>query len=177
MEKQAYSQNFQRVSLKINIILGRIVPLVEIPTIGVNIVKEPITIKDDKENDRNAILLLWDVAGQIQFQMLHKPYFNGSNGMLIVFDTTRLKTFENVKNWYETTQKHGLGAIPRIVIGNKIDLEDERKVTSEMATRLSHEIGAPFFETSAKEGENVKLVFEEITRRILKAQTKSLKFF
>ena len=91
-----------------------------IPTVGVNIVKEPLTISvEGTKVDVN--LMMWDVAGQPQFYMLHKPYFNGADGVMLVFDITRTSTFSNINNWWNTAVKHGLSGVPRILIGNKSD--------------------------------------------------------
>ena len=129
-----------------------------LPTVGVNIVKETLELNDDVKIN----LLIWDLAGQPQFYMLHRPYFNGADGMMLVFDITRSSTFSNVNNWYNTAVKYGLSGIPRILIGNKIDLEDERKIILPMAEHLSEKLNAPYFETSALTGENVKNVFHKI---------------
>ena len=55
-----------------------------IPTVGVNIVKHVVNIQEDG-NDISINLLFWDIAGQPQFYMLHKPYFNGADGIILVF--------------------------------------------------------------------------------------------
>jgi len=136
-----------------------------LPTVGVNIVKEAISFVEDS-NEILVNLMIWDVAGQPQFYMLHKPYFNGADGMIFVFDITRSSTFSNVKNWYNTTVKFGLSGIPKILIGNKIDLKDERKIIQPHATHLSEELNSRYFETSAKTGENVKDIFESIARKV-----------
>ena len=142
-----------------------------IPTVGVNIVKEVIQIKANN-NDILVNLMLWDVAGQPQFYMLHKPYFNGADGMLLVFDITRSSTFSNIKNWYNTTVKYGLSGIPRILVGNKTDLKDERKIVQPHVAHLSDELSAAYFETSAKTGINVKLIFEDIARKVYLSKMK-----
>ncbi len=132
-----------------------------IPTVGVNITKEQVTLE---ENGQKVLinLMLWDVAGQPQFYMLHKPYFNGADGMMLVFDITRSSTFSNVNNWYSTAVKHGLSGIPRVLIGNKLDLKEERKIIRPMAVHLSEKLNAPYFETSALNGENVETIFSKI---------------
>jgi small GTP-binding protein len=132
-----------------------------IPTVGVNITKEEVKLNDNGQ-DVLINLMLWDVAGQPQFYMLHKPYFNGADGMMLVFDITRSSTFSNVNNWYNTAVKHGLSGIPRVLIGNKIDLKDERKIIRPMATHLAEKLSSPYFETSALTGENVDLIFNKI---------------
>ena len=136
-----------------------------LPTVGVNIVKEPITI--EKKN-ATINLMFWDVAGQPQFYMLHRPYFNGADAAILVFDITRSSTFSNVNNWWQTCIKYGLSGIPRILIGNKIDLEEERKIILPMAEHLSEKLNAPYFETSALTGENVKMIFQKIGELVYK---------
>ncbi len=141
-----------------------------IPTVGVNITKEPITTKDDMGKDITVNLMIWDIAGQPQFYMLHRPYFNGADGMMLVYDITRSSSFSNINNWWSTSIKYGLSAIPRILIGNKIDLKDDRKIILPMAEHLSEKINAPFFETSAVTGENVKLIFQKIAELALRSK-------
>jgi small GTP-binding protein len=141
-----------------------------VPTVGVNITKEPVNIKDDMGRDIKVNLMVWDIAGQPQFYMLHRPYFNGADGMMLVYDITRSSSFSNINNWYSTAVKYGLSSIPRILIGNKIDLKDERKIIQPMADHLSEKINAPLFETSALTGENVKLIFQKIAALTLNAK-------
>ncbi len=133
-----------------------------VPTVGVNITKEKVIVKNDMGKDTNVSLMIWDVAGQPQFYMLHRPYFNGADGMMLIYDVTRSSSFSNVNNWYSTAVKYGLSGIPRILIGNKIDLKDEKKIILPMAEHLSQKLNAPFFESSALTGENVSEIFHKI---------------
>jgi small GTP-binding protein len=133
-----------------------------VPTVGVNITKQKVTVKNDMGKDTDIYLMIWDVAGQPQFYMLHRPYFNGADGMMLVYDVTRSSSFSNVNNWYSTSVKYGLSGIPRVLIGNKIDLKDEKKIILPMAEHLSQKLNAPFFETSALTGENVSEMFLKI---------------
>ncbi len=135
-----------------------------LPTVGVNILKEIINLEEQSVVN----LMFWDVAGQPQFYMLHRPYFNGADAMLLVFDITRSSTFSNINNWYSTAVKYGLSGIPRLLIGNKIDLKDDRKIIMPMAEHLSEKLNAPYFETSALTGDNVKLIFHKIAELVYK---------
>lgn len=105
--------------------------------------------------------------------MLHKPYFNGADGMILVFDVTRSSTFSNVKNWYNTIVKYGLSGIPRLLIGNKTDLKDDRKIILPMANHLSEELNAPYFETSALSGDGVNDIFDKIANLVFIYRTKT----
>jgi small GTP-binding protein len=138
-----------------------------IATVGVNITKEKIKVKNEVGKEMEVSLMIWDIAGQPQFYMLHRPYFNGADGMILVYDVTRSSSFSNVNNWYSTSVKHGLSGIPRILIGNKVDLKDEKKIILPMAEHLSQKLNAPFFETSALTGENVSNIFHKIAELTL----------
>jgi len=138
-----------------------------LPTVGVSILKETIELED---KGATINLMFWDIAGQPQFYMLHRPYFNGADGILLVFDITRSSTFSNVNNWYSSAVKYGLSGVPRILIGNKKDLEEERKIILPMAEHLSEKLNAPFFQTSALTGENVKIVFQKIAELVYKSK-------
>jgi len=142
-----------------------------LPTVGVNIVKEQVVVED---NGKEVLvnLMLWDIAGQPQFYMLHRPYFNGADGIMLVFDITRSSTFSNVNNWFSTSVKFGLSGVPRILVGNKIDLKDERKIIQPMATHLSEKLNADYYETSAKEGANVKMIFQKMANLVYHSKTK-----
>ena len=138
-----------------------------LPTVGVSIVKEEIEL--EKESAKIS-LMFWDIAGQPQFYMLHRPYFNGADGVLLVFDMTRSSTFSNINNWWSTCIKYGLSGVPRILIGNKVDLKDERKIILPMAEHLSEKLSAPYYETSALTGETVKEVFHKIAELVYKSK-------
>lgn len=129
-----------------------------IPTVGVNILKEQIEVDGKTVN-----LMLWDIAGQPQFYLLHKVYYNGANGVILMFDLTNSPSFTNVNNWYNELIKYGLEEVPIIMCGNKSDLKGERKIISPMAHSKMEQLGIPaYFETSAKEGTNVKEAFNKI---------------
>ena len=132
-------------------------------TTGVSILKG--TTKLSKYNV-TVNLVFWNIAGQHQFQMLYRPYFNGAEGILLVFDITRTSTFSNINNWFNNSVKYGLSGVPKILIGNKVDLKDERKIILPMAEHLSEKLNAPYFETSALTGENVLEVSEKIAELI-----------
>ena len=76
-----------------------------LPTVGVSLLKESIELK---AYNATVNLMFWDIAGQSRFYMLHRPYFNGADGMLLVFDITRSSTFSNIDIWYSVAVKYGL---------------------------------------------------------------------
>jgi len=136
-----------------------------LPTVGVSILKESIELKD---YNVTVNLMFWDIAGQPQFYMLHRTYFTNADGMLLVFDITRSSTFSNINNWYNQAVKYGLSGIPRILVGNKANLTEERKIILPMAEYLAEKLNAPYYETSTLTGENVKLVFKKMAELMYK---------
>ena len=142
-----------------------------LPTVGVSILKVPIELE---EHDVIVNLMFWDIAGQPQFYMLHRPYYNGADGIILVYDVTRSSTFSNINNWYSSAVKYGLSGVPRILIGNKVHLKEERKIILPMAEHLSEKLGAPYYETSTLTGQNVKEVFHKIAEMVYSSKKKFL---
>ncbi len=133
-----------------------------IPTVGVNILKEQLTVSDDEGNDVIVNLMFWDIAGQPQFYMLHRPYFNGADGLMLVYDITCLRSFLNINKWYNSVIRYGLSGIPRILVGNIKYLIYQREVPRSKAKLLSKKLNTPFFETSVLTGRGIKDIFQKI---------------
>ena len=75
---------------------------------------------------------IWDTAGQERFKTLTQSFYKKADGVIISYDVTDESTFENVRNWVESLNTHAQKHIARILVGNKIDLVNDRKVTKEM---------------------------------------------
>ena len=135
-------------------------------TLGVNIVKKDINLEEANIFVR---LLLWDIAGQKSYEQSRHKYYEGCSGALLVFDITRIHTFNNIKNkWYDDFSQYVKGDIPYILIGNKNDLINARMVKEEDALELSKELSAiELIETSAKNGINVERAFISLVREVL----------
>ncbi|MHA1848970.1 MAG: GTP-binding protein [Promethearchaeota archaeon] len=113
-------------------------------------------------------LQLWDLAGQPHFKAVRYPFYNGSSGIIYVFDVTRRETLENLRGWRKEVLKQVPEDTPAVLLANKIDLKDDRVVTTEEGEELAREFGvAGYFETSAKSGVNVNTSFQTLARAIL----------
>jgi len=137
------------------------------PTLGVNIVSKYISLEEFNFRIR---LLLWDIAGQEKYELTRQSFFQGCVGAFLVYDITRYSTFEQIASkWLKDFKRFSKHEGTYILIGNKLDLKDSVKVSSEEGKALSQEIqAAEFIETSAKYGENVEKAFKKLVLYILK---------
>ncbi|KKL79407.1 hypothetical protein LCGC14_2015140, partial [marine sediment metagenome] len=120
-----------------------------------------------EELDTSVRFMIWDLAGQNQFQRLWTDYLTDSRAGIIVFDVTNRETFESVKKWYDIITKVALPDITLILVGNKVDLNDSRVISTEQAVKLAKDLSIYYMETSAKTNENIKEVFEWIALQII----------
>ena len=128
-----------------------------------------LSMKTVKNPKGEYILSLWDIAGNEQFDSLRSSYLDGANGAVLVYDATRLETFNNIFYWYEICTEIA-GYIPIVLVGNKMDLVDEIEVDREKVRKLLPVLEtSDVFETSAKTGYEVKTVFEKIFGKIYEA--------
>jgi small GTP-binding protein len=115
-------------------------------------------------------LQLWDLAGQPHFSFVRPTFYRGSTGLIFVYDVTNRDSFLNIKEWIQESRQY-VKDLPFLIVGNKIDLIDERVVSKREGENFAQEIGAlVFFETSAKTGENLATMFGKITNDILEHQ-------
>jgi len=112
-------------------------------------------------------LQIWDTAGQERYRVVTKNYFNTSDGFLIIYDITNRESFLNINNWIEQINTLVGGNIKCIIFGNKNDLKEMRKVSIKEGEEMAKKYKCNFFETSAKEGNNLEEGFYNITKDVL----------
>jgi len=133
-----------------------------ISTMGVN-----ITIKDITSDENYIQLMLWDIGGSEKWMNVRNMFYKGTNGIILVYDVTRPATFLNVTHYLQDMEETIQKKVPFILIGNKVDLEDIRKITTKNAEELMKTSNAvAYFETSAKTGDNVESAFQLIAEAV-----------
>ncbi|KAG7558239.1 hypothetical protein FFLO_02802 [Filobasidium floriforme] len=111
-------------------------------------------------------LQIWDTAGQERFRTITTAYYRGAMGILLVYDVTDEKSFNNIRTWHANIEQHASEGVNKILIGNKCDWDEKRAVTLEQGRQLADEFGLRFLETSAKDNEGVEEAFFTLARDI-----------
>ena len=130
-------------------------------TVGVELGTKFLKIKGT-----GAKVQIWDTAGQERYRSITSSYYKGSHGCFIVYDITNEISFDNVEKWYEQAQKEASKDVSVILVGNKCDLENERKVPKEKGEEKAKSFNCPFFETSALSKVNIDDIFNEMVNNI-----------
>lgn len=115
-----------------------------------------------------------DTAGQERFRTITTAYYRGAMGIMLVYDVTNDKSFENIKNWIRNIEENASADVEKMLLGNKCELTDKRQVTKERGEQLAVEYGIKFMETSAKSSINVEEAFYTLARDIKAKMEKKL---
>nr|CAD7455596.1 unnamed protein product [Timema tahoe] len=111
-------------------------------------------------------LMLWDTAGQEEFDAITKAYYRGAQACVLAFSTTDRDSFEAAHSWKMKVEDE-CGEIPTVLVQNKIDLLDQSVVDPEEADLLARALGCRLLRTSVKEDVNVNAVFHHLAARCL----------
>lgn len=143
------------------------------PTIGVD-----ISIAACNVEGKTINLQIWDTAGQERFHALGDAFYRNTDACLLVYDITNIQSFKFLDHWLNEIKKHvnipnpdkdegsnGRRQFPLLVVGNKIDKEDERKVSFAEAEKYAESHNCMAFEVSAKTGENIPQVFQKVAEK------------
>ncbi|XP_046914170.2 ras-related protein Ral-A [Dermatophagoides farinae] len=116
-----------------------------------------------------------DTAGQEDYAAIRDNYFRSGEGFMCVFSITEHESFTAIADFREQILRvKGDGNIPMILVGNKADLVNDRKVKYEEAQMLSTQWSVPYIETSAKLYTNVDECFDQLLRSIHQSKEQSM---
>ena len=160
-----------------------------ISTIGIDFKIKTIELRGKKIK-----LQIWDTAGQERFHTITTSYYRyrnqnslsysfyvnlikmvffsrGAMGIMLVYDITNSKSFDNIAKWLRNIQEHANEDVEKMILGNKCDMEDKRVIPKERGEMIAKENGIRFLETSAKTNVNIEKAFMELSEAILDKTT------
>ena len=156
-------------------------------TIGINFHSINLKVRN-KENpdeiiDKTIANSIFDFGGQDRFKPLIPKFIGGANGALLVFDVSKPSTLDQLNFWYEQLTHHADGhKIPKILVGSKIDLIEEKNKTSikensQITDFIKKKALDGFFITSSLNNYNVVEVFKALNNLLLKKIRKPYEVF
>lgn len=96
-----------------------------ISTIGID-----FKIRTIELDGKKIKLQIWDTAGQERFRTITTAYYRGAMGIMLVYDITQEKSFENIKNWIRNIEENASADVEKMLLGNKCELNEKRQVGS-----------------------------------------------
>ena len=132
-------------------------------TIGVEFGAKNLDIDNKKYR-----LQIWDTAGQENYRSITRAYYKNSVCAILVYDITNRDSFEHISSWVEDCLAQSPKTVFMVLVGNKSDLSEKRKVSIEEGQQMAKNNNMIFFEASAKTGDNVDKIFEESAKEINK---------
>jgi small GTP-binding protein len=135
-------------------------------TIGVDFEVKSLSVDEQKVK-----LQIWDFGGEERFRFLLPTYVRGARGGLFLYDITNYSSIAHIDDWLSVIKKEirADDLFPIIVVGGKVDLVENREVSSADGIKIARSRNVDgFIETSSKTGENVEKTFEALTRLMLK---------
>ena len=133
------------------------------PSIGVQFIAKNVVIENTTFR-----LQIWDTAGQESFRSMIRIYYKNSSCAFIVYDITEKESYNHIESWITECKKIAPETTLLVLIGNKNDLNENREVSYDEGLKMAEKFKMLFFETSAKNGENIEKIFKESVECIFK---------
>ncbi|KAF3430435.1 hypothetical protein E2986_01196 [Frieseomelitta varia] len=114
-----------------------------------------------------ALLDILDTAGQVEFTAMRDQYMRCGEGFMICYSVTDRRSFQEALEYRKLiTRVRANEDIPLVLVGNKFDLQRQRKVSTEEGKALAEQLGCPFYETSAALRQFIDDAFYSLVRQI-----------
>jgi len=130
-------------------------------TIGVDFLERKIEL-----NGEQLRLMIWDTAGQEEFDAMTRTYYRDAVACVVAFSTTDRDSFEAVEKWIGKVEAE-CSSIPMVLVQNKVDLIDKAVMTNDEAVALADKIKLKFYRTSVQENYQVDDVFKYLAEKYL----------
>ena len=139
------------------------------PTIGAAFSTSNIEVDDKKVKFE-----IWDTAGQERYRSLAPMYYRGAKFAVVVYDITSKSSFVGAKSWVEEIKNNCGDKCIIILVGNKLDLKNRRKVDIKEVKEYADDINILYMEASAKTGDNIQNIFYTLVKELPKDNLESI---
>ena len=123
-------------------------------------------------DDHSIKMQIWDTAGHEKFRTITTSYYKSAQAIIILYDITQKSSFEHIRNWITEIDKFGKQGVLKVIVGNKLDLENNRKIKKEDAENLALKYGVKLWEVSAKDNTNIEEMFVDTIKTLLERNSK-----
>ncbi|GMT19567.1 hypothetical protein PFISCL1PPCAC_10864, partial [Pristionchus fissidentatus] len=131
-------------------------------TIGVDFMIKTVNVDDDKIK-----LQIWDTAGQERFRSITQSYYRSAHAIVLVYDVACQPSFDCLPEWLSEIETYANRRVLKILVGNKVDKDDEREIPERIGREFSEMNSFDYFlETSALDATNVDALFEQVATRL-----------
>lgn len=127
------------------------------PTLGASYLSKIVSY-----NNQDVRLQIWDTAGQERYKGMAPMYFRGAHVALVVYSVTDQVSFDALDTWIDSLKENAEPDTILFLVGNKIDMENERVISTEVGSEKARSIGAEFYEVSAKTSDGIEDLFNAI---------------
>jgi len=134
-------------------------------------------VKELVADGEKVSLQIWDTAGQERFRNLTASFYRGFHGVMIVFNLADPEGLQKAEAWYKEIQPYVIKKPAMVLVGNKSDLTDQRKVNRPDAEALAKRLGMVYFEASAKTNDQVPQTFERMAIEIMRIRENRIPSF
>ena len=139
-------------------------------TVGIDLRLKKIEL----ENGKKVNVKFYDTSGQERYRSLSANFIKRADGIILMYDITNRESFDTISKWWEDIRDYKERDFPVILVGNKCDLEDERKVKKEEGESMAKKYKVKFYEASNKDGTNVEESSRELINIILNRMTNDI---
>mmetsp|Transcript_2059 Transcript_2059/g.3844 ORF Transcript_2059/g.3844 Transcript_2059/m.3844 type:complete len:252 (-) Transcript_2059:101-856(-) len=133
-------------------------------TIGVDFLEKRLQVKEIGEE---VTYLLWDTAGQEEYDAITRAYYKGAGACILAFSTTDRDSFEAVESWYKKVTDE-CGQIAMVLVQNKVDLMDSATMEAREVEVLAKKLRLKLYRTCVKDDLNVSEVFTHLGAEFVK---------
>ena len=114
-------------------------------------------------------MMLWDTAGQEEFETITRAYYRGGGACVLAFSTTDRASFDALRSWKRKVEEE-CGRIAMVIVQNKVDLFDQQTARPEEVEGIAEALGLRLFRASVKENLNVAEIFEYLAAEAVRLE-------